>query len=194
MRVSATNKNLFAIAVVLILIWLGACTQDKKSRNAATQPPATRNAATQVVETAQLHVTFAEATAAGYRDSALRQGAPEKEINCVMSKITPEFGLPVLAKAYGDRCSDDELQEAILFFQSETGKTYIRNERMRVKVMLGMSTEEPPQYSPGEEDDIVAFEETKVGKLVTSQDPSIREEVREIMRPQLIAIFDQCKN
>lgn len=183
-------KQLLIGAVALVLICLSGCTQAHSSKKVVTE----KNLAAQLVETSEIHIVFAQSYAFGYRDSALNNGQPEKEIDCIVTQITPELMMPLLADVFDKKCSDDELrQQAIKFYESETGKTYIRNEKMKMKLVLGMSTEEPPEYSRSDEDRIVAFEQTLVGKLVTSQDKSLREALKEAIRPKLFAIIDQCK-
>ena len=194
MKMPDIVKLLFVGTGTLAVICWGGCTQNDGSRKAATQSVKTSEVATQFVKIAEIHVVFAQSYAAGYRDEALNHASSEKEINCVMTEITPELMLPVLATAFAMKCSDDELQQAISFYESDTGKTYMRTERMRVKAMLGMSTEVPPEYSPSDEERIVTFEQTRVGKLVTTQDDGLRAVVREATQPQLVSIFKQCKN
>ena len=189
MKTPDTIKRFFVGAVGLALICLGGCTQAHSSKKIVTQ----KTVATQLVEKSEIHLVFAQSYALGYRDGALNKGQPEKEIDCIVTKITPELMIPLLADAFDKKCSDDELRQAISFFESETGKTYIRNEKIRMKLVLGISTEEPPAYSRSDEDRIVAFEQTLVGKLITAQDNSLREALKESIRPKLFAMFDQCK-
>lgn len=178
-------KNfLIAATAMLILIYLSACREGK-------EPP---KVATQFVESAQLHEVYAEAFAAGYRKQALTSSMSDKRVNCMVSKITPQMVLPLLAESFATVCSDDELRQAISFIESETGKTWVRYERMRVKEMIGMSTEEPPEYSPSEEERLVSFAETCAGKLVTFQDSSISALMREKTDAPFIAFDEQCKN
>ena len=188
MRIPAINNYLIAGTVLITLIYLGACTQEKGKNK---EP---RKAAIQFIEAGELHMIYAEAMAAGYRERALRGPTPEKKVNCIVTKITPEMVLPFIADAFAMECSDDELRQATSFFESETGKTYVRYERMRVKEIIGMSTEEPPEYSPSEEEGIVAFEQSHVGKLVTAPDSSIRGVMREKLDPQFNDFYEQCKN
>lgn len=185
---SASLRLKFVFIVVLAL--LCGCS----SRKAATPVVKSSEVAAQLVKVSEIDAVFATSYAAGYRDNASNRAKSEKEISCVMTQITPELMLPVLANALDRKCSQDELQQGIAFYQSDTGKTYVRYEWMKVNVMLGMSTEGPPAYSSSDEDRIVAFEQTCVGKLTTSQDLSLRGAVKEAMTPKLYAIFDQCKN
>ncbi|HXQ73274.1 MAG TPA: DUF2059 domain-containing protein [Pyrinomonadaceae bacterium] len=189
MKTSDTIKQFFAWAVALVLICLGGCARVNSSKEVVTQ----KNLATQLVEKSEIHVVFAQSYVYGFRDAALNQGQPEKEVDCIVKQITPELMLPLLANVFDKKCSDDELRQAIKFYESETGKTYVRIEKIKAKLILGIATEEPPAYSQSDEDRIVAFEQTLVGKLVTSQDNSIREEVKETIKPKLLAIFGQCK-
>ena len=189
MKIPDTIKQAFVVTVAFVLICLSGCAKVNGSKEVVTQ----KNLATQFVEKSETHIVFAQAHAFGFRDAALRNGQPAREVDCIVSKITPELVLPLLADVFDQKCSDDELRQAISFYESETGKTYVRNERMKVQLMLGASTEEPPEYSPSDEDRIVAFEQTKVGKLMTSEVASLREALKQSMRPQLLAIFQQCK-
>lgn len=189
MKTSNTIKQFFTGAVALVLICLGGCTRANSSKEVVTQ----KNLATQLVEKSEIHLVFAQSYVYGFRDAALKQGQPEKEVDCIVSQITPELMLELLADVFDKKCSDDELRQAIKFYESGTGQTYIRNERMKAKLVLGISTEEPQAYSASDEDRIVAFEKTLVGKLVTAQDNSIREAVKETIKPKLLAIFGQCK-
>lgn len=189
MKIPDTIKQIFVGTAALVLICLGGCTRASSSKEVVTQ----KSLATQLVEKSEIHVVFAQSYVYGFRDAALKQGQPEKEVDCIVSQMTPELMLPLLADVFAKKCSDDELRQAIKFYESETGKTYIRIEKMKAKLILGLLTEEPPAYSQSDEDRIVAFEQTTVGKLVTSQDNSIRESVKETIKPKLLAIFGQCK-
>jgi hypothetical protein len=97
---------------------------------------------------AEIDAVYAEGYVAGYRDSALRDGRPEKEINCFANKVTPELALPALADAYSKEFSDDELRQAISFFESATGKAFVRYQRNMAKGAIGNPTEEVPKFSP----------------------------------------------
>lgn len=137
---------------------------------------------------------FAEAYAAGYHDSALKDRKPEQEINCVETKITPELMLPLLTDLYSTEFSDDELRQAISFFESETGKAFIRFERNLMREMTGRPTEQVAEYSPLEVERINAFGETRIGRLIMTPHSSLAESAKEKLRPKLYAIFNQCGN
>jgi hypothetical protein len=150
--------------------------------------------AAQLVETSGLHVIFAEAYAVGYRDSALRDGKPEKEITCVETKITPELVKALFTDVYSTEFSDDELRQAISFFESQAGKTFLRSELNLMRELTGRPTEQVPELSPLEVERINAFGETRTGKLIMTPHSPLAEASKEKLRPHLYAFFDQCKN
>ncbi len=76
---------------------MGGCTPDRKSETVASR----------FVQVSEAHFVYASATAAGYRDNALNRGTPEKEINCVLTKITPDLVLPVIAEALSGKRSSN---------------------------------------------------------------------------------------
>jgi hypothetical protein len=179
-----TIKQLFVGAAALTLICAAACTQRKGSQELAAQ----------LLKMSQLQFLYAEAYSAGYRDGARRDRRPEKEINCAVTKITPELLLPQLADAYSTEFSDDELRQAISFFESEAGKAYVRSERNTIRSLSGTSTEQVPEFTSLEVERINAFAETRVGNLILTPHSALAESAKEKIRPQFAAIFDQCRN
>jgi hypothetical protein len=111
-----------------------------------------------------------------------------------MTGITPDLLLPIVQSAYAAEFSADELGQAISFYESETGKTYVRNERIKARNMLGMSTETAPEYSSSEEERIVAFESTRIGQVIVAQHSTVSDAVRDKARPLLFKIFRDCEN
>lgn len=150
--------------------------------------------ATQFVKISELHLIYAMGTVKGFSVKASENGTPKKEINCVTAKITPELLLPPLAEAFATHFSDEELRQAISFFETEIGQAYNRNELMRVKAMFGLSTEQPRAYSASEEERIIAFEESKVGKAMVGPNSAVRAEARAKIGSRLMMVFAQCKS
>jgi hypothetical protein len=179
-----TFKQLFVRTTAVVLICAAGCTARKGSEELAAQ----------LLKTSGLHVLFAEAYAAGYHDSALRERKPGKEIDCVETKITPELVLAQLTDLYSTEFSDDELRQAISFFESEAGKAYIRVEWNLMRGMTGRPTEQVPEYSPLEVERIKAFGETRIGRLIMTPHSSLAESAKEKLRPKLYEIFNQCRN
>ena len=179
-----TMKQLFVGMATVLLICAAACTPRKGSEELAAQ----------LLKSSELQLLYAEAYAAGYRDSALRDRRPVKEVNCVVTNITPERVLPALADAYSTEFSDDELRQAISFFESEAGKAYVRSERNTIRELSGTSTEQAPEFSTFEVERIDAFAGTRVGNLILTPHSPLAELAKEKIRPKLVALFDQCRN
>ncbi|HEV2706789.1 MAG TPA: DUF2059 domain-containing protein [Pyrinomonadaceae bacterium] len=177
-------KQFLAGTATVVLICAAACASGKGSEELAAR----------LLETSEMHILYAEAYAAGYRDSALRDRKPEQEIHCVVSKITPELVRPVLANAYSAEFSDDELRQAISFFESQAGRNFVRHERIVVKELSGTSTEKVPELSATEVESIDAFAATRIGKLLLTPQSPFSASVKEKLRPQLYGFFEQCGN
>ncbi len=170
------------VAVVLLCV---ACSAQRKG---------SEKLAAQLLEISGIHLIYAEGIVTGYRNSAAADKKPEKEISCFVTKITPELVLPVLASAYAVEFSDSELDSAISFFGSTTGKEYVRYQRIKSKEMFGVSTtEKAPQFSSHDLELIDSFAETRIGKLILSPHSPMSASARAALRPQLIAFRDQCK-
>jgi hypothetical protein len=136
---------------------------------------------------------YIEGVAAGYYDISLRDGKPEKEIKCVMAKITPEFALPILAPVYATEFTDDELRQAISFFQTKVGKDFVRSQR-KVIELRGASDQTEPNWSAAEWKEMDAFAATHFGAQIMNQQTAIAAASREKLRPHLYSVFDQCQN
>jgi hypothetical protein len=177
-------RQLFAGTSVLVLICAAGCAARKGSKELSER----------LLKAAELPAVFVEGTIAGYRNGALRDGRPEKEINCVAAKVTPELVLPALTDAYSIEFSDDELRQGISFFESDTGKAYVRYQRNLAREMSGLSTEEVPEFSPPEVARIKDFTGTRLGKLILTPNSPMFASAREKLRQQIFAIFDDCRS
>jgi hypothetical protein len=179
-----TIKQLFVGAVTFVLLCVAGCAPPRRG---------SEELAAQVLMSSRLHHIFAEAYAAGYRDSALKERKLEKEINCVETKITPEMVMALLTDVYSREFSDDELRQAISFFESEAGKAYLRYDLNLMREKTGRPVEQVPEFSPLEVKRINAFAETRVGKLILTPHSPVAEAAKEKIRPQIYAFFEQCK-
>src|SRR5687768_764540 len=122
-----TLKRLLVGAAAIVLMCTTGCAQRKGSEELAAK----------LLKTSDFPVLYAGGMAASFRDNARRDGKSEKEINCVVKEMTPEMMTPVLVDAYSGEFSDDELRQAISFYESEAGKAYLRSERNVLKELSG---------------------------------------------------------
>jgi hypothetical protein len=178
-------RRLLAATAAGVLVCAAGCARRKGSEETAAR----------LLRVAEIHAVYAEGYVAGYRDSALRDGRPQKEIDCFANKVTPELVLPALTDAYSKEFSDDELRHAISFFESETGKSFIRYQRNLAKAAIGNPTEEVPEFSPPEADRINAFVETRIGRLIMNPDsaPMFATAKAELHR-QISGVITECRN
>lgn len=179
---SNTSRRVLAAAAAVALTCAAGCARRKGSEELAAR----------LLRTAELHAVFVEAVVAGYRKDALRDGRPEKEIDCVANKLTPELVLPALADAYSIEFSDDELRQALSFFESETGKAYVRYQRNLAREMSGSPAEEVPEFSTPEVERINAFAETRIGRLILTPNSPMFATAKEELRRRVVAVFDEC--
>jgi hypothetical protein len=148
----------------------------------------------EMLEMSEIHYTYAEGIVAGYRIGAAADQKPETEVSCFVDKITPELVLPALVSAYSTELTDDEVDLAIAFLRSTTGKKYVRYQRIKSREALGLSAAEKlPQFSPREVEMIQSFAETHIGRLILTPDSTVSASARTTMRPQLMAFREQCK-
>ena len=178
-----TMKRIFVVAAAVVITCASACAQRKGSEELADR----------MIKTSDFHVLYAGGMAAGFRDDAARDGKSEKEINCVVTEITPELMLPVLVDAYSTEFTDDELRQAISFYESEAGKAYVRAERNTLRELNGAPPEQLPEFSPQEVERINAFIETRLGKLMLTRPSPLAESVKKKLTPKLFPIFERCK-
>jgi hypothetical protein len=178
-----TMKRIFVVAAAVVIMCVSACAQRKGSEELATR----------LLKTSDFHVLYAGGMSASLRDSALRDGKSEKEVNCVVNELTPELMLPVLVDAYSTEFSDDELRQAISFYESEAGKAYTRSERNALRELNGAPPEQLPEFSPQEVERINAFVETRIGKLMLTRPSPLAESVKKKLAPKLFAIFERCE-
>jgi hypothetical protein len=147
-----------------------------------------------LLETSGIHRIYAEGIVAGFRKSTLADKRPEREIACFAGRITPELVLPALASGYAAEFSDGELNLAISFFGSKTGKEYARYQRVKSKEILGVpTTEKLPQFSQRDIEAINSFAETRIGKLILAPNSPMSASARDALRPRLVAFRDQCR-
>jgi len=179
-----TFKQVLAGAAAFVLICAAGCSPRKGSEELAAH----------LLKVSELHALYAEAYAAGYRDAASRDGRPEKEIVCVVTRVTPELVLPALAEAYSTEFSDDELRQAISFFESTPGRSYLQSERNVLRELRGAATEQVPDLSAPEVERIDAFAGTRVGKLIMTPHSPLAESAKGKVRPLFSALTDQCRN
>ena len=179
---SNTSKQVLAVAVVGILLCAAGCARRKGSEELATR----------LLKASEIHVVFVESVLASYRKDALRDKRPEKEINCVTTKVTPELVLPALANAYSTEFSDDELRQALSFFESQTGKAYVRYQRNLAREMSGTPAEQLPEFLPSEVERINAFAETRIGRLILTPNSPMFATSKEELRRQIFTVLDEC--
>jgi hypothetical protein len=179
---SNTIRQVLAVTATGILLCATGCARRKGSEELATR----------LLRASEIHVVFVEAVLAGYRKDALRDKRPEKEIDCVTTRITPELALPALANAYSIEFSDDELRQALSFFESEIGKAYVRYQRNLAREMSGTQAEQLPEFSPTEVERINAFAETRLGRLILTPNSPMFATAKEELRRQILAVLDEC--
>ena len=178
------TNQLKVLTTAFLVLFASGCARDKPSEDLAGR----------LMKQSEIHVLFATAYAAAHRDRATRDQKPEKEIRCVTTRITPEFMLPLVQGAYAAQFSEEELRQAISFYETETGRTYVRNEGIKVRNMLGLSTEAVPEYSESDVQRIMTFEGTRIGQIIVAQHSPVSDAVREQARPLLFKIFRECEN
>lgn len=180
-----TIKQLFAGAATLLLICAAGCASGKGSKELTAR----------LLKAAELDVAYAQGLIAGYRNSALKDGKPEKEISCVSTKITPELVRPALLHVYSAEFTDDELRQALSFFETETGKAYVLYQREVAKALnAGAAVDELPEFFPPDANRVEAFAATRIGSAILTTDSPLRAPLRDKIKSQLFAVFDQCKN
>lgn len=179
-----TIEQLFVGTAAVVLICAAGCTPRKGSEELAAQ----------FLKTSGLHVLYAEAYVMGYRASALRDRKPEREINCVESKLNPELVLALYTDLYSAEFSDDELRQGISFFESEAGKALVRSEQNLMREQTGRPTEQVQELSPLEVERINAFGETRIGMLTMTPDSSLARSSKEKLKQKIYPIFNQCEN
>lgn len=178
-----TIRRLLAVTAAFVLICAAGCTRRKGSEELAAR----------LLRAAEIHAVYAEGYLAGYRDNALRDGRPEREFNCVAHKLTPELVLPALANAYSMEFSDDELRQALSFFESETGKAFIRHQRNEASALVGNPTEEVPEFSPTEVERINAFTETRIGMLIMTPNSPMFAMAKVELHRQISHVLAECR-
>jgi hypothetical protein len=150
--------------------------------------------AARLLRISEIHVIYAEGIAAGYRSGALKARRPEIEVNCFVTKVNPELVLPALVNAYSSEFSDNELRLAITFFESKTGRNYVRYQRIKSRHIFGTSTEKEPEFPPPEVERINAFAETRIGNLILRPNSPMSALAKEKLGPQFLAFRDLCRS
>src|SRR4051812_45595853 len=98
--------------------------------------------ATQLLEVSGINAIYAQGIVAGYKKSATGTNRPATEIGCFTAKVTAQLTLQPLATGYATEFSDPELQAAISFFESTSGKKYAQYQRIKSNEMFGITFQE----------------------------------------------------
>jgi hypothetical protein len=149
--------------------------------------------AIQLLEISGVNSIYAQGLLAGYKKSAIEAKRPAKEINCFSEMVTPQLTLQPLAAGYAKEFSNQELQTAISFFESEPGKKYGQYQRVKSSQMFAISPQEKePELTTRDLQKINSFLETRIGKLILSAGSPMSASAKAILQPQLASYSEQC--
>lgn len=149
--------------------------------------------AIQLLEISGINSIYAKGLLAGYRKSAIESKRPAKEINCFSGIVTPQLTLQPLAAGYAKEFSNQELQTAISFFESEPGNKYGQYQRVKSSEMFGATPQEKePELTTRDLRKINSFLETRIGKLILSAGSPMSASAKAILQPQLASYREQC--
>jgi len=149
--------------------------------------------ATQLLEVSGINTIYMQGIVAGYKKSATGTNRPTTVIGCFAAKITPRLTLRPLAIGYATEFSDRELQAAISFFESKSGKKYAQYQRVKSSEMFGApSQEKEPDMTSRDLELINAFLETRIGKLILATNSPMSATAKTILQPQLASFHEQC--
>jgi hypothetical protein len=149
--------------------------------------------ATQLLEVSGINAIYAQGILAGYKKTAISDNRPVAEINCFSVRITPQLTLQPLAAGYAKEFSNQELQTAISFFESKSGKKYGQYQRVKSSEMFGIASQEKePEITSQDLQMINSFLETRIGKLIVSTGSPMSATAKAVLQPQLALYREQC--
>ncbi len=150
--------------------------------------------AVQLLDVSSLNSLYNQGILFGYTKSATSANRPAAEISCFTSKVTPQVTMQALSAGYTAEFADPELQAAIAFFESKTGKKFAQFQRVKSSAVFGVtSPEKEPELTKADLATIDAFLETRIGKLIVAANSPMSTTAREMLLPQMNAFDAQCR-
>jgi hypothetical protein len=177
-------KNLFCKALIAGVSLLVCATAWSKG---------SEKLAIQLLEASDIPRMYAEGIVASYKKDGAKKKEPEAEIKCFSDKVTAKLVLMPLAAGYSKEFSDEEMKQAVSFFESGSGKKFVRYQRVKVREFFGEPpTEKLPEFSEADLKLVDTFSDTRVGKLMLAPGSPMSATAKEILMPELKALRTRC--
>lgn len=114
-------------------------------------------------------------------------------LDCVTSRTRSDF-TPIFAKIYRSLLSPAEIREAIIYFESPSGKNYTTMGIAQLYHQLNETPpQQPPQLTKDDENSLVLFFSTPTGKKLLELKVAQMPETKQAMLTKIRDVIETCK-